>query len=447
MLRRSHAHVPACAPVGIPRAPAGKDVAMSTNIAPHEGMTPFESVNFFFHEVADRVGLDDKTRAVLSGTYREIRVQVPIRKDDGGLETVYGYRVQHNGARGPYKGGVRYHPSADLEEVRALASLMTWKTALVGIPFGGAKGGIQVDVSALSLAERQRMTRRYMSQVSYIVGPHRDIMAPDVNTNAQTMAWMMDAYGQRAGHTPAIVTGKPVELGGSLGREAATGRGAIMVLDEAVRDAGKQPEDVTVAIQGFGNVGSWAARLAASAGYRVIAVSDVRGGIVQPGGLDVAGLMGHVHETGSVVDFSGTDPISNEDLLQLDVDVLIPAALGEVITQHNAGDVRARIILEAANHPVTPVADQILREDGVTILPDILANAGGVTVSYFEWTQNIQQFSWDEDRVNAELGRHMRTAYSQVRSYADANDLDLRRAAFSLAVERVATAAHLRGYV
>lgn len=421
--------------------------SMATIPEPHEGMTPFESVNFFFHDVADRIGLDDQTRDVLSGTYREIRVQVPIRKDDGGLETVYGYRVQHNGARGPYKGGVRYHPTADLEEVRALASLMTWKTALIDIPFGGAKGGIQVDVSALSSAELERMTRRYMSQVSYIVGEHRDIMAPDVNTNAQTMAWMMDAYGQRAGHTPAIVTGKPVELGGSLGREAATGRGVIMVLDEAVRDAGKQPDDITVAIQGFGNVGSWAARLAASGGYRVVAVSDVRGGIIQSGGLDVAGLIGHVREAGSVVGFSGSDPIGNDELLELEVDVLIPAALGEVITKQNAGEVKAGMVVEAANHPVTPVADQILLDNGVTVLPDILANAGGVTVSYFEWTQNIQQFSWDLDRVNAELGRHMRTAYSQVKRYAAANDVDLRRAAFSLAVERVATAAHLRGYV
>ena len=420
---------------------------MAITTEPREGMTPFESVNYFFSEAAEHIGLDDETRAVLSGTYREIRVQVPIRKDDGRVETVYGYRVQHNGARGPYKGGVRFHPDADIEEVRALASLMSWKTALVDIPFGGAKGGIQVDVSTLSQAELERMTRRYMSQVSYIVGPHRDIMAPDVNTNAQTMAWMMDAYGQRSGHTPAIVTGKPVELGGSLGREAATGRGVVMVLDEAMRDAGLQAEGTTVAIQGFGNVGSWTARLAASAGYRVVAVSDVRGGILDMGGLDVAGVLGHVHETGSVVGYPGTDAISNEDLLELDVDVLIPAALGEVITKANADRVRPGILVEAANHPVTPYAHHVLLGNGVTVLPDILANAGGVTVSYFEWTQNIQQFSWDLDRINAELGRIMRTAYSQVKSYAVADDLDLRRGAFCLSVERVATAAHLRGYV
>src|SRR5688572_16507860 len=236
-------------------------------------MTPFESVNYFFHQAARAAELDQQTCEVLSGTYREIRVQIPLRMDDGTVETVYGYRVQHNGARGPYKGGVRYHPDANLDEVRALASLMTWKTAIVDIPFGGAKGGIQVDPGTLSSAENERMTRRFMSQVSYIVGPHRDIMAPDMNTNAQTMAWMMDAYGQRNGHSPAVVTGKPVPLGGSLGRDAATGRGCVIVLNEAVRDLKKKPKDLTMAVQGFGNVGSWAARLAAEEGYKVVAVS------------------------------------------------------------------------------------------------------------------------------------------------------------------------------
>jgi glutamate dehydrogenase (NAD(P)+) len=412
-----------------------------------EDMTPFESVNYFFHTAADNLDVDDQTRAVLSGTYREIRVQIPLRRDDGTVETLYGYRVQHNGARGPYKGGVRYHPTADLEEVRALAALMTWKTAIVDIPFGGAKGGIQVDPSQLSSSERERMTRRFMSQVSYIVGSNRDIMAPDMNTNAQTMAWMMDAYGQRAGHTPAIVTGKPVELGGSLGRDAATGRGCVIVMNEAVRDAGKDPEGLTLAIQGFGNVGSWAARLAEEQGYRVVAVSDVKGAITNPKGLDIEALIGHSRESGSVVDFDESEPMDPDELLEMDVDVLMPAALGEVITKSNADRIRAPLIIEAANHPITPVADAMLRDRGVTIVPDILANAGGVTVSYFEWTQNIQQFQWEESRVNDELNKKMTGAYQQLRDFAEAKDIDLRQAGFSLAVERVANAAHLRGYV
>lgn len=414
---------------------------------PSDDMTPFEAVTFFFHEVADQIGLDDATRAVLSGTYREIRVQIPLQRDDGSVTPFWGYRVQHNGARGPYKGGVRYHPHADLDEVRALAALMTWKTALVDVPFGGAKGGVQVDPAELSLREVERLTRRYMAQVSYIVGVYRDIMAPDVNTNAQTMAWMMDAYGQRAGHTPAIVTGKPVALGGSLGREAATGRGAIMVTDEAVRDSGRSPEDLTMAVQGFGNVGSWTARLAAESGYRVVAVSDVRGGIIAEKGLEVEALTAHVREAGSVVGFEGAEPLDNAELLELEVDVLVPAALGGVITSANADRIAARLVVEAANAPVTPLADRILAERGVTVLPDILANAGGVTVSYFEWTQNIQQFSWTEERVNTELGNHLRSAYAAVRDRAKGQDTDLRHAAFAIAVDRVATAAHLRGYV
>ena len=414
---------------------------------PTEEMTPFEAVNFFFHDVADAIKLDDATREVLGGTYRELRVQIPLRRDDGRVETLYGYRVQHNGARGPYKGGVRYHPRADLDEVRALASLMTWKTALADVPFGGAKGGIQVDPRQLSRSEAERVTRTFMSQVSHVVGVYRDIMAPDMNTNAQTMAWMMDAYGHLGGHSPAIVTGKPVALGGSVGREAATGRGVIMMLDEAVRDRGLSPADLTVAIQGFGNVGSWAARLAVEEGYRVVAVSDIGGAVYSGAGLDVGALERHVVEAGSVVGFDGAEEIDGDAILTLDVDVLIPAALGEVITKRNADDIRARLIIEAANHPVTPVADRMLAERGVTIVPDILANAGGVTVSYFEWTQNIQQFTWDEDRVNAELGNHLRTAYRQTRDRAEAEGHDLRHAAFAIAIERVAEAAHLRGYV
>jgi glutamate dehydrogenase (NAD(P)+) len=410
-------------------------------------LTPFEAVQYFFHDVADQLGIDDPTRAVLNGTYREIRVQLPVRRDDGTVETFYGYRVQHNGARGPYKGGVRFHPTADLDEVRALASLMTWKTAVVGVPFGGAKGGVQVEPSTLSRSEHERLTRRYMSQVSYIVGKKRDIMAPDMNTNAQTMAWMMDAWGQAHGHEPAIVTGKPLELGGSHGREAATGRGVVMVLDEAAEDQGWQPSELTVAIQGYGNVGAWTARIAAERGYRVVAVADVGGAIHAGDGLQLELLDKHVGEAGTVAGFDGAEPIDGDDLLELDVDVLIPAALGEVVNHTNADRIRARAIIEAANHPVTPVADLMLTDRGVLVVPDVLANAGGVTVSYFEWTQNIQEFKWTEQHVNEQLLRHMRTAYRKVRDRADDLHTTMRRAAFAIGISEVAEAAHLRGYV
>jgi glutamate dehydrogenase (NAD(P)+) len=412
-----------------------------------EDMTPFEAVNFFFHEAADRLQLSDQTREVLSGTYREIRVQLPLRMDDRTVNTLYGYRVQHNGARGPYKGGVRYHPRADLDEVRALASLMTWKTAIMDLPFGGAKGGVQVDPSTLSTPELERLTRRYVSQISYIIGPYRDIPAPDMGTNAQTMAWMMDAYGQRAGHSPAIVTGKPVALGGSLGREAATGRGCVITSTEAVKDLGRDPHDLTMAIQGFGNVGSWAARLAKADGYSVVAVSDVHGAIYDPRGLRIPNLLDHLRESGTVADYPEAERLGGDDLLELDVDVLLPAALGGVITKANAESIQASVIVEGANHPVTPLADQILADRGVVIVPDILANAGGVTVSYFEWTQNIQQFHWDEDEVNTQLHKRLVKAYRQVRDYARTHNTTLRQAGFILGVERVVEAARLRGYV
>jgi glutamate dehydrogenase (NAD(P)+) len=414
---------------------------------PTDKMSPFEAVSYFFDLAAERVGLDDEMAEVLRGTYRETRVQVPVRMDDGSLMVFTGYRVQHNGARGPYKGGIRYHPEANLDEVRALAALMTWKTAVTELPFGGAKGGVQCEPYLLSAAELQRLTRRFISMIAYVLGPHRDIPAPDMNTNAQTMAWVMDAYGQRYGYTPECVTGKPVELGGSLGRDAATGRGVVFVIEEAARAMGRPLEGATVAIQGFGNVGSWTARLIAPLGVKVVAVSDVRGGIHDPGGIDVDKLWTHVVQTGSVVEFNGTDPITNDDLLELEVDWLIPAALGEVIHSRNVGDVKARAIVEAANHPITPAADLELVDRGVPVIPDILANAGGVTVSYFEWTQNIQQFRWDEDQVNAQLRKVMAKAHGDVFSYATERTIPLRDAAYALAVERVAHAAKLRGYV
>jgi glutamate dehydrogenase (NAD(P)+) len=416
-------------------------------VEPTEGMTPYEAVTFFFQEAADALDLDPATCQTLSGTYREIRVQIPLRRDDGTMRPVYGYRVQHNGARGPYKGGVRYHPDADLEEVRALASLMTWKTAVVDLPYGGAKGGVQVDPTEMSTAELEQLTRRYMDQVAMVVGDHRDIMAPDMNTNAQTMAWMMDAYGRKMGHKPAIVTGKPVELGGSLGREAATGRGCIVVLDEAVRDRDAQPEDLTVAVQGFGNVGAWAARLAEAGGYRVVAVSDVEATVVDERGLRTSDVLTHVEEHGSLAGYPDAEVRDRDAVLTLDVDVLIPAAIGGVIDHDNVQDIRAGIIVEGANHPVTPVADRMLAERGVTVIPDILANAGGVVVSYFEWTQNIQQMTWDEERVNRELAEKLTRAYRDVRDRAATTERTLRQAAYAIAVERVARASHLRGYV
>jgi glutamate dehydrogenase (NAD(P)+) len=418
---------------------------MATKLS--DKMSPHESVTYFFEQAADRVGLDDEMREVLRGSYREMQVQVPVRMDDGQLFVFNGYRVQHNGARGPYKGGVRFHPEADLDEVRALAALMTWKTAVADLPFGGAKGGVQCEPYMMSEAELQRLTRRYTQMIGYVLGVNRDIPAPDMNTNAQTMAWMMDAFGQRYGYQPACVTGKPVELGGSLGREAATGRGVVDVMQEYAADKGYPFEGASVAIQGFGNVGSWAARIAGAGGAKVVAVSDVRGGIHAPGGLDIEKLWMHVGEHRSVVGFPGTDEISNEELLELDVDWLVPAALGEVINGRNASKVKAKVIVEAANHPITPLADAALADAGAVVIPDILANAGGVTVSYFEWTQNIQQFRWDEDEVNARLRKIMAKGYRDVAALAAADGVGLREAAFSIGVKRVARAARLRGYV
>jgi glutamate dehydrogenase (NAD(P)+) len=410
-------------------------------------MNPFEAVTLFFDRAADHVGLSHEMREVLRTSYRELTVQVPVRMDDGQLAVFSGYRVQHNAARGPYKGGIRYHPDADLDEVRALAALMTWKTAVVDIPYGGAKGGVQCDPTVMSEGEKQRLTRRFTQMISYILGVNRDIPAPDVNTDAQTMAWMMDAYSSRYGYTPAIVTGKPVELGGSVGRDAATGRGVVYCLGEAARELGLDLHGATVAVQGFGNVGSWTARLIGELGCRVVAVSDVKGGIYRGDGLDVQAVYDHVRERGTVVDAPGTESITNPELLTLDVDVLIPAALDRVINESNASDVKAGVVVEAANHPVTPSGDAILQDRGRTVIPDILANAGGVTVSYFEWVQNIQQFRWDEDQVNQELHKTMSKAWKNVHARSTVDGIPLRLAAFAIAVEKVDWAARLRGYV
>jgi glutamate dehydrogenase (NAD(P)+) len=415
-------------------------------LAPSDGMTPFEAATFFFHQSADRLGLRDDMREVLSTTYRELAVQVPLRMDDGRMVVLRGYRIQHNGARGPYKGGVRYHESADLDEVRALAALMTWKNALIDVPFGGAKGGVQCEPGLLSRGELERLTRRFTDMISYIIGVTRDIPAPDMGTNAQVMAWMMDAYGKKNGYSPGIVTGKPVELGGSPGREEATGRGVVICAREVAKRKGVNFEGARVVIQGFGNVGYWTAKLGAEMGVTVVGVSDVGGGVYNDKGLDLVALEGHLEDSLSLADFSGAESVTNEELLELECDILIPAAVHGVINTGNAGDIKAPIIVEAANGPTTPAADEMLNERGVTIVPDILANAGGVTVSYFEWVQNIQHFTWDADQVNLQLEKKMTRATDEVFAAA-AGGQSLRRAAFDISVKRVAHAAELRGYV
>ena len=412
-----------------------------------EGMTAFQAVNRYFEEAARLIDLDEEMHSVLTTTYREIAVQVPVRLDSGDLVVVQGYRVQHNGARGPYKGGVRYHPAADLEEVRALASLMTWKTALLDVPFGGAKGGIAVDPTGMSATELQRMTRRFTNGISHVIGVYRDIPAPDVNTNAQTMAWMMDAFSASHGYSPAIVTGKPLSLGGQPGREAATGRGVIYVLAAYAERHGIDLNGLRIAIQGFGNVGSWAAVEAASRGCRVVAVSDRFGGIRRDDGLDVDRVVAHARTGGKVGDVSGCDAVTNEELLIGDCDVLIPAALDEQLHQDNADEVRARVVVEAANYPTTPGADKILGDRGIDIIPDILANAGGVTGSYFEWTRNIQQMVWTEERFNEALHDYMKRAYLATAALADERHCTMRQAAFAIGIQRVAQASRLRGYI
>jgi glutamate dehydrogenase (NAD(P)+) len=414
---------------------------------PIEDMSPYEAATYFFHGAADRLDVSDEMREILATSYRELAVQIPVRMDDGGVKVFRGYRIQHNGARGPYKGGIRYHESADLDEVRALAALMTWKNALIDVPFGGAKGGVQCEPGLMSKEEQQRLTRRFMSMISYIIGVNRDIPAPDMGTNAQTMAWMMDAYGQRYGYSPAIVTGKPVEMGGSPGREEATGRGVVICTKEAAKRRDLDFRGATIAIQGFGNVGYWTARLADEAGAKVIAVSDVGGGTHNPNGLDIDALTKHLDESMSVSNFHDGDEITNEELLELECDILIPAAIDRVIHTDNVDDVKAKMIVEAANGPTTPAADHALHERGIPIVPDILANAGGVTVSYFEWVQNIQQFTWELDQVNFELKKKMRKATSQVFARAEQDGTSLRSAAFDIAVQRVVRADELRGYI
>ena len=394
-----------------------------------------------------RLGLENGMREVLVEPWREIIVGLPVKMDDGTVRVFKGYRSQHNASRGPYKGGMRYHPNTDLEHVRALGMLMTWKTALADVPFGGAKGGINVDPKELSTHELNMLTRRYTLSMHHVLGVNRDIPAPDLGTSAQTMAWIMDAYGSIHGHTPGIVTGKPIELGGSLGRAEAPGRGAAVVACRAIVDGGSTPEQSTVAIQGYGAVGSSAARTMFDNGAKVIAVSDIRGAITNSAGLDIDELDRTVAGGGSVSDLADGDRLNNDELLELDCDVLIPAAIEDVITTRNASKVRARIIVEGANRPITSAADQILVSENKKIIPDILANAGGVIASYFEWAQNIQVFKWELERVNRELDKLINRAYDITREQAERTGTTMREAAFDVAVGRVAEAIKIRGYV
>ena len=408
-------------------------------------MTSAEATSHYFKKAARIMDVGDRIETLLATPLREVKVQVSIELDNGEIRTFTGYRVQHDNSRGPMKGGLRYHPDVDQEEVLGLASLMTWKTAVVNLPFGGAKGGIKVDPTTLSTKELERLTRKFVDQVQDIIGPTRDIPAPDVNTNPQVMAWIMDQYSKYHGHSPAVVTGKPLDLYGSRGREAATGRGVLYVCREILRDVQLGVRGTRFAVQGFGNVGSHAARLIAEDGGVIVAVSDVHGGVKNVRGLDMPALFDHVRKAGTVKGFNGGHPCSNEELLCIDCDVLVPSAMGGVLTKQVAAEVRAKIIVEGANAPTTPEADEIFEKRGVLVVPDILANAGGVTVSYFEWVQNLQHVTWEEERVNLELEKHMKEGYERVASISRNRKLPMRTAAYVMAIGRVGKATVLRG--
>jgi glutamate dehydrogenase (NAD(P)+) len=399
-----------------------------------------------FDAAADHIALDPGLRAVLRVPQREFTVHFPVKRDDGSVEVFQGYRVQHNVARGPAKGGLRFHPRTDLDDVRALAMWMTWKAALVDVPFGGAKGGVTCDPSAMSPKELEALTRRFATELEGIIGPDSDIPAPDVGTNAQTMAWIMDTVSMHRGYSvPGVVTGKPVAIGGSVGRADATGQGVLYTVADAARRGGFELEGSRVAIQGFGNVGEATARLFDGSGARVVAITDVHGGVANPDGLDVPFLRRYLAEHGTIAGAPGTRPIDNEALFGLDVDILVLAALEGQITASNGGTVRARIVAEAANGPVAPEADPILRRNGVVVLPDILCNSGGVIVSYFEWAQNRAAVAWTLDEINERLRRQILTAADAVWARAAADGIEPRLAAQAIAVERVAEATRLRG--
>jgi len=411
-----------------------------------DAKNPYEMAVEQFNKAADKLNLDDGMREILSKCKRELTVNFPVKMDDGSIKVFTGYRVHHNVNRGPAKGGIRYHPDVTLDEVKALAMWMTWKCAVVGIPFGGGKGGVVCDPKKMSQKELENLTRRYTTEISILLGPDRDIPAPDVNTNAQIMAWLMDTYSMHLGYTvPAVTTGKPIPLGGSEGRNEATAQGVVYMIQEAARHLGMKLEGAEVVIQGYGNAGSISAELLHDLGCKVIAVSDSKGGIYNPKGLDPRDVLRHKRETGSVINYRDADTITNKELLELPCDVLVPAALENQITGENAPRIKAKLIAEAANGPTTPEADEILYEKGVFIIPDILANAGGVTVSYFEWVQDLQAFFWTEEEIKERLARVMTRAFNAVVNMAQEYKVDNRTAATMLAVHRVAEATKLRG--
>lgn len=420
--------------------------AMNATDSTQSEPNAFETALRQYDEAAELLGLDSDLREILRCPKRELVINFPVEMDDGGIRMFRGYRVHHNITRGPAKGGIRYHPLADLDEVRALAMWMTWKCAVMNLPYGGAKGGVEVDPRGLSITELENLTRRYASEIAVFIGPEFDIPAPDMGTNAQVMAWIMDTISMHAGHSiPAVVTGKPVAVGGSEGRASATSRGMLEVTLAMLKREGRDPRGLRVAVQGAGNVGMGAVRLFHEAGFTIVAVSDSEGGAIRETGLDVASVVRHGTAGGLMKDLPEADRISNRELLELPVDILAPAAIEGQLTAANASRVRASMIVEGANGPTTPAADLEFADRGITVIPDILANAGGVTVSYFEWVQDLQQFFWTEAEINERLGRQMRDALAGVVATAEEAGVTLRQAAHMLAISRVAEATRLRG--
>ncbi|MCY2934900.1 MAG: glutamate dehydrogenase [Planctomycetota bacterium] len=409
-------------------------------------MRSTEAVAYYFNQAAAELGLSESMKTLLLTPQRSIKVEVSIPMDNGEIGNFVGYRVQHDSSRGPFKGGLRYHPQVDTDEVAALASLMTWKTAVVDVPYGGGKGGIQCDPKKLSLGELERLTRKFVQRIHDFIGPKIDIPAPDMGTDGQVMAWIANEYSKFHGFEPGVVTGKPVELHGIVGREEATGRGVATITREVVKRQGKTLEGMTVAVQGFGNVGSISARFLAGMGARIVAISDVTGGIYNPSGLDLEALASFARSHGTVTGFSPGETVTNQQLLTLPVDILIPAALGDVITTDIARNMKASLIVEGANNPTFPEADEILNKNGVIVVPDILANAGGVIVSYFEWVQNLQNFRWTYDQVVREQDSKMSQSFDKVYEISKARNLSLRLAAYYVAIQRVAKATELGGY-
>jgi len=403
------------------------------------------AVNKFFDLAADRLNLSSEMRKLLKSPVREVKVEIPLKMDDGSIEVFIGFRVQHDESRGPQKGGVRYHPKVSLDDVRALASLMTWKTTLINIPFGGAKGGVICDPKKMSSGELERMTRTYISRIIQLIGPNRDVLAPDIGTDSQIMAWMMDEYSKIYGYTPGVVTGKPLELEGSLGREQAVGMGIVFLARELARDLKLKLKGTKVAVQGFGKVGYNASLLLEKEGCRIVAVSDSKGGVYNGKGLNVNKVKEIYNKKKSVGSYPEAEKISNEKLLEVGCDILIPSALAGEIKETNARKIKASIVIEGANSPVTPEADRMLEQMGVTVVPDVLANAGGVVVSYFEWVQNLQQVSWEEDYVNNNLMKKMISSYREVSELSKREKVSARVAAYMIALDRVMKATKLRG--